>query len=486
MKVYLENTDKKYAVSDMLQLYFPQDKLEFSENPLNENKSINVFSSEKCGKYFYKAELYLNLGGTDTKKYEYQIENNEFKKSDVKYCIFKAFEKAYGKDLNPPWGILTGIRPSKNVCAMYDGGKTDDEISKILKDDYLVSDRKIKLVKEVAKNERRIIKNLKKDKISLYVSIPFCPTRCLYCSFISQSVAHAAKLFDPYINALFKEIEETAKIVKNYEIETVYIGGGTPTTLSAELISNLIKKLRSEFDLSKITEFTVEAGRPDTIDEEKLLALKENGVTRISINPQTMNDKTLKIIGRRHSADDITEKFNLARKVGFSHINMDLIAGLPKETLSDFKYSLDTVSSLNPDSITVHSLCVKHGSYLDEMFRRDEITKNTYASDMIDYAVSEMEKAGKVPYYMYRQKNMAGNLENIGFCNPGCECYYNIYIMQEVQTIVSLGAGGSTKLVSDESIERVFNVKEVSEYINRIDEMIDRKKRLLTTDKTEK
>lgn len=472
MKIYLENNDEKYAVRDMVQLYLPHQKLEFSSTPVSFEDHLNVSVKKANGEYFYNTELFF-----DKNAYNYNITKKDYSKSHIKYCLYKVFEKAFG--IKAPWGILTGIRPSKTVIQMAESGNSEDEITKILSSDYLVSDSKIKLVKMVAENEQRILKNLDKNKISLYVSIPFCPTRCLYCSFISQSIAFSARLVKPYLNALFKEIEETAKIISDYEIETVYIGGGTPTSLSAGDIRLLINKLKKEFNLKNVKEFTVEAGRPDTIDAEKLEALKECEVTRISINPQTMNDKTLKIIGRNHTSNDIREKFALARKMGFSHINMDLIAGLVGESTKDFKYSVNEIEKLNPESITVHSLCVKRGSYLDEKYGRNEITQNGFASEMIDYAADRITKSGKIPYYMYRQKNMAGNLENVGFCNKGCECLYNVYIMQEVQTIVSLGAGASTKLVGKDSIERVFNVKEVSEYINRIDEMIERKRKLL-------
>ena len=378
--------------------------------------------------------------------------------------------------MHPPWGILTGIRPSKNVITLNNEGKSFDEIFDVLKDEYCVTEKKANLAINVAKTEKRVLENFDKNKISIYVGIPFCPSRCLYCSFISQSIKFSSRLVKPYLDALFKEIEETAKLILGKEIETLYIGGGTPTTLSSDELEKLIDKLYKEFDLSNLKEFTVEAGRPDTIDEEKLRVLKNKGVTRISINPQTMNDKTLKLIGRNHTSQDIIEKFNLARKVGFNHINTDLIVGLPNETTLDFKHTLEEIKKLNPESVTVHSLSVKRGSYLDEKYTKGEIAKNAYVNEMIDLATAEMERCGKIPYYMYRQKNTAGNLENVGFCQKGHECLYNIYIMQEIQTIISLGAGGSTKIVTDKSIERVFNVKEVSEYINRIDEMIERKK----------
>ncbi len=472
MKIYLKNNNETYAISDMVRLYLPEEKLEFVYEKAEDENTINVTVENENGNYIYETEMFF---GGKTEKHSFK--KDEYSKFYIKLCLLNLLDKFF--KMHPPWGILTGIRPSKNVITLNSEGKSFEEISDILKDEYCVTEKKANLAISVAKTEKRVLKNFDKNKISIYVGIPFCPSRCLYCSFISQSIGFSSKLVEPYLDALFKEIEETAKLIKGREIETIYIGGGTPTTLSALQLERLIDKLYLEFDLSFIKEFTVEAGRPDTIDIEKLTVLKNNGVTRISINPQTMNDKTLKLIGRNHTADDITEKFKLARKVGFNHINMDLIAGLPNETTDDFKHTLDEIKKLNPESITVHSLSVKHGSYLDEKYSKGEITKNMFASDMIDLAVYEMEKMGKIPYYMYRQKNTAGNLENVGFCSENHECLYNIYIMQEIQTIISLGAGGSTKIVTDKSIERVFNVKEVSEYINRIDEMIERKKKAI-------
>lgn len=474
MKIYLKNNNETYAISDMVRLYLPEEKLEFANEKVEDENTISVVVENEDGKYIYETEIFY---GGKTKKHS--LKKDEYSKFYIKLCLLNLLDEFF--KMHPPWGVLTGIRPSKNVITMTEDGKSYEEIFDILKDEYCTDEKKANLAINVAKCEKRVLENFDKNKISIYVGIPFCPSRCLYCSFISQSIGFSSRLIEPYLDALFKEIEETAKLIEDKEIETVYIGGGTPTTLSALQLERLIDKLYKEFDLSCIKEFTVEAGRPDTIDIEKLKVLKNKKITRISINPQTMNDKTLKLIGRNHTANDIIEKFNLAREVGFNHINMDLIVGLPNETTSDFKHTLGEIKKLNPESITVHSLSVKRGSYLDEKYSKGEITKNAYANEMIDLAVEEMEKMGKIPYYMYRQKNTAGNLENVGFCNEGHECLYNIYIMQEIQTIISLGAGGSTKLVTDKSIERVFNVKEVSEYINRIDEMIERKRTLLKT-----
>lgn len=286
MKIYLKNNNETYAISDMVRLYLPEEKLEFVYEKAEDENTINVVVENENGKYTYETEIFF---GGKTEKYSFQ--KDEYSKFYIKLCLLNLLDKFF--KMHPPWGILTGIRPSKNVITLNSEGKSFEEISDILKDEYCVTEKKANLAISVAKCEKRVLENFDKNKISIYVGIPFCPSRCLYCSFISQSIGFSSKLVEPYLDALFKEIEETAKPIKGREIETIYIGGGTPTTLSALQLERLIDKLYLEFDLSFIKEFTVEAGRPDTIDIEKLTVLKNNGVTRISINPQTMNDKTL-------------------------------------------------------------------------------------------------------------------------------------------------------------------------------------------------
>ena len=381
-----------------------------------------------------------------------------------------------------PWGMLTGIRPAKMVRELIESGMDYDAVYSLFVNSYDVHPDKAKLAVDVAKKEMSLISDMNSNAVSLYIGIPFCPTRCLYCSFTSQSIKFSNTLVEPYMKSLFKEIE----YVKNYineshiPVETIYIGGGTPTALNEYNLSKLCDKISDSFDISKVKEYTVEAGRPDTITKEKLSILKSNSVSRISINPQTMNQRTLDIIGRRHTPQDIVNCYHMARDEGFNHINMDLIAGLPGETLSDFQHTLNSIKSLNPESVTVHTMSIKHGSYLDMNYSMYTPTAVSTVNSMLTAADKALRKLNKFPYYLYRQKNMLGNLENIGYCNSGSECLYNIYIMEEVQSIISLGAGGSTKVINGDNIERVFNVKEVSEYIKRIDEMIDRKKLLLT------
>lgn len=378
-----------------------------------------------------------------------------------------------------PWGILNGIRPVKIAMKLLNGGMSDDEVVAHFKNEYNATEDKARLTLGIAKVEKPIIDEMKPNGISLYVGIPFCPTRCLYCSFVTNSIFRSKSLIPQYLECLMREIEVSAEIVKEngQTIETVYIGGGTPTTLEANQLEMLIGKLYREFDLSNIKEFTVEAGRPDTINEDKLKTIKSFDIGRISINPQTMNEETLKIIGRNHTPKQIVEAYELARKCGIDVINMDIIAGLPGENLEMFKKTVSEVEALNPENTTVHTMSIKRSSRLREMLDEYDLTKGDEVSKMVDYARETLAKKGKYPYYLYRQKNMLGNLENIGYCTKGTESLYNIFIMEEVQTILALGCGGVTKTVDRETdrIERIFNVKEPKDYIERIDEMLERK-----------
>lgn len=378
-----------------------------------------------------------------------------------------------------PWGILNGIRPVKIAMKLLNGGMSETEAAEYFSKEYSASEDKARLAVSIAKAEKPIIDTMYPNGVSLYVGIPFCPTRCLYCSFVTNSVFRSKNLIPEYLNCLMREIEVAAEIVKEngQTVETVYIGGGTPTTLEANQLEMLIGKLFSTFDLSKIKEFTVEAGRPDTITEEKLRVIKNFDIGRISINPQTMNEETLKIIGRNHTPYEIVKANEMARKCGIDVINMDIIAGLPGESLEMFKKTVREVEALSPENTTVHTMSIKRSSRLREMLDEYDLTKGTEVSEMVDFAREEMEKRGKYPYYLYRQKNMLGNLENIGYCTKGTESLYNIFIMEEVQTIVALGCGGATKTVDRKTdrIERIFNVKEPKDYIERIDEMLKRK-----------
>lgn len=380
---------------------------------------------------------------------------------------------------NSPWGILTGIRPAKIATKLLLGGMSNSEAADYFVREYGTSVQKARLAVSVARAELPIRNSMYADGVSIYIGIPFCPTRCLYCSFVTCGTRQAAKLTDKYIEMLKREISYTAQILcKNCDrIETVYIGGGTPTTLNTKQLDELLTHIYTEFDLSSCREFTVEAGRPDTVTEDKLLVLKKHNVTRISINPQSMNSETLKIIGRAHTPEQIEEAFALARKCGFGNINMDVIAGLPGENIEMFKSTLNKVESLSPENTTVHVMSIKRSSRLHEYLDKYNLPSSEAVSDMVEFAYEFLGSVGKHPYYMYRQKNQLGNLENVGYSKQGFDSLYNIYIMEEIQSIISLGCGGVTKTVdkSLDKLERIFNVKEPQDYIERIDEMLKRK-----------
>ena len=380
----------------------------------------------------------------------------------------------------PKWGILTGVRPVK----LY--GRTVEEqgeeaASELFREKLLVSAEKTELARITWENEKKILDLSQRDSFSLYISIPFCPTRCSYCSFVSSSVEKAFRLIPRYVELLCEEIRRTAKIAEelHLRLQSVYFGGGTPTVLSAEQLSALLKAVRESFDLSGCREFTVEAGRPDTITAEKLLAMKTGGVTRVSVNPQTLNDEVLRAIGRKHTAAQTLSAFALAREQGFDNINMDLIVGLPKDTPESFRRTLDGVLDLGPESITVHTLALKRAARLNQ--EGEEAQSNAeVASEMLARADEMLPKTGYKPYYLYRQSRMVGNLENTGWAKPGYESLYNVFIMEECQSILACGAGAVTKLKDPDGsrIERIFNFKYPYEYIDRYEELMSRKERV--------
>ena len=391
-----------------------------------------------------------------------------------------------------PWGNLTGIRPTKIAMTMLESGKSGQEVAAFLRDERFVSDEKIELSIEIAKREREILSMLHyEDGYSLYIGIPFCPTTCLYCSFTSYPISVWRERVTDYLTALEKEMDAVAQIYRDKILDTVYIGGGTPTSLSAEELDRLLTKIRDTFDLSTVQEFTVEAGRADSITEEKLRVLHRHGVTRISVNPQTMKQETLRLIGRQHTVEQVVDAFHMAREVGFDNINMDIILGLPGETKEDVEATIEAIQVLAPDSLTVHSLAVKRASKLNQWTHENGVTAYNNTEETMQIAEIGARNMGMVPYYLYRQKNMSGNFENVGYSMVDKYGIYNILIMEEKQTIVALGAGSITKKVSRKTaedgsesvlIERCENVKEVAQYIERIDEMIERKRRLLISD----
>lgn len=401
----------------------------------------------------------------------------------LKRELYAVYSELTGKVL--PWGTLTGIRPTKIPYAMIENGTDDAGIIDNLVSEYLMSEAKARLSLAVAHREYELLSGLDyKDGYSLYVGIPFCPTTCLYCSFTSYPLSMWSARVDEYLDALYKELCFLGEQLKDRKLNTVYIGGGTPTTLLPYQLDRLIGCIEDNFDLGVVREFTVEAGRPDSIDVDKLKALKAHGIDRISVNPQTMNHSTLALIGRRHTTEQVREAFFTARECGFDNINMDLIVGLPGEGIDDVRHTLEEVAKLAPDSLTVHSLAIKRAAALNifrEAYSGYDI-ENT--EEIIELTHSFASQMGLEPYYLYRQKNMAGNFENVGYAKPGKAGVYNILIMEEKQSIWAAGANSQSKIVhrNPARVDRIENVKDVSEYIGRVGEMIDRKRRYIDAD----
>ena len=396
-------------------------------------------------------------------------------KKKVTKIVYDWLSKVTGRTL--AWGMLTGVRPTKLAMQKLEAGMSRKEVCTFLEQEYGVSHQKAELGIAIAEREKELLGRLDYEQgFSLYVGIPFCPSICSYCSFSSSPLAEWKDRVDDYLKALCQEIRALGERAEERKLNTIYIGGGTPTTLEPHQLERLLSEVEKCFDISHIKEYTVEAGRPDSITREKLAVIRKHPVTRISINPQTMNQKTLDIIGRRHTVEDIRKAFADARELGFDNINMDLIVGLPGEGIEEVEHTMQEVLSLDPDSITVHSLAIKRAARLN-LFK-DEYKEMTFTNNQRIMEMTEQyaAKAGMFPYYLYRQKNMKGNFENVGYAKPEKEGIYNILIMEEKQSILALGAGASTKFVMNDRIERAENVKDIKNYIERIDEMIERKK----------
>ncbi len=406
------------------------------------------------------------------------------RKKACELALGRAFYRAASRaaEVRPPWGILTGIRPVKLARMWLSAGKTPEETRELFEREYRVSPAKARLCLATASAEQRIVDLSRPESASFYFGIPFCPTRCLYCSFISQDVEKAARLVPDYVRLLCEEIAATGETAKRLglRIETVYMGGGTPTALSAEQLGQVLGAVNASFDLSHLREFTVEAGRPDTITREKLDAILAGGARRISINPQTLDDTVLRRIGRAHTAADVYRAFALARRAGVPCINMDLIAGLPGDSPEGFAHTLDAVLELSPEAVTVHTLAMKRASRLVTEWGGLWDAAGESVSGMLDTAAARLQAAGYAPYYLYRQKNTLGGLENVGFARPGSEGLYNVFIMDETHSVLAAGAGGVTKLRQPFGgrIERCFNFKYPYEYISRFGEILQRKKKV--------
>ena len=470
MKLIFRGHDFRYAVEQSLLAFFPDQRPVYG----GEDADTAVVALS-AGPRLHTAATTLTVGGRTARGVS-RMEipagldaygQERLKQRIVKLSFFKAARELTG--VTPAWGALTGIRPAKLAAGLLEEGKSERETERILRDTYFVSPARRRLCIQCAQAGLEAKRGLAPEEISLYVGIPFCPTRCAYCSFVSNSVEKSFHWIEPYLEALFAEIDSAAEMVRDLglRVKSFYMGGGTPTTLSAGQMDRLLGRLGEAFDLGGIVESTVEAGRPDTITREKMAVLRRNGVTRVSVNPQSMEDHVLNAIGRRHSAGDIRRAMELVDQAGFPHVNMDLIAGLPEDTPEGFRRSLDEVIGFGTDNVTVHTLSLKKGSRIT--LEGTRIPTVEEVADMLDYADPALRQAGFGPYYVYRQKYMSGSFENAGWCRAGGTGWYNIYIMEELHSILSLGAGGSTKMVDParSRIERVFNLKYPQEYVQR-------------------
>ena len=481
--VQLNKRDFEYDIHSLIRAFYPgMDVPVYQEEEPHpegwEKKLVVDYQPDKITLVFQDSD------GQILAKREQQVEyeaDRKATKNVLKSMLYELLRDYTGQDL--PWGNLTGIRPTKIPMALLEQGWKNTEIADYMRKTYYTSNEKTALSIMIANRERHILKDINyEDGYSLYVGIPFCPSICLYCSFSSSPLSVWKNKVDTYLDALCKEIEACARIYRNRKLDTIYMGGGTPTTLEPYQMDRLLTKIEDCFDRSYLKEFTVEAGRPDSITREKLEVLRKHGISRISINPQTMNQSTLDIIGRRHTVEQTVEAFHLARELGFDNINMDLIVGLPGEEYEQVEHTMKEVTALDPDSITVHSLAVKRAARLN-MFK-DQYKEMTFTNNqqIMEMTARYAYQAGHSPYYLYRQKNMAGNFENVGYAKPDSAGIYNILIMEEKQSILALGAGATSKKVSGELIERTENVKDIKNYVERIDEMIERKRLLMETD----
>ena len=506
--VHMKGHDYSYEIYEILTIYYPREKIcvlnSIDEIP-DDSMLITSSVKEEDGKIEFTSSLFYCNKGKKVKKQEYiftdePIEDSSYKeeaqaldkaylkkeiKHGVKVSLFMMFRIYTGIEI--PWGVLVGIRPTKIVNDLKRKGLTSYEIYKELKEKYIIRDDRIKLVTEVSDNSYNII-NKDKKNVSLYIGIPFCPTRCVYCSFASYPITKFEDYVPKYLDALNYEIKTIGDFINsNFNIDTIYIGGGTPTSLNNKDFSHFLDSITNNININNVNEFTVEAVRPDTINAEKLKYMIDSGVNRISINPQTMNDSTLKRVGRNHTVNEIIEKYHLARDMGFKNINMDMIIGLMGENIEHVKNTVKSILDLSPENITVHTMALKRASKLKEKLIEDRDSESSLSilksidrdniEGMMDYVYSNMKKAEYIPYYMYRQKHMVGNLENVGYAKKGFECIYNIQMIEEKETIIGLGADSVTKMVflDENRIERFANKKDLDGYINTIEANTDKK-----------
>lgn len=484
LAVRLNKPQFEYDIHSIVKAFYPAETVKVFEEGTKDFESDG--DNPSIAIWFEERAIRVNLSGTEHEAVLSRPEERPIVKNELKQLLYRVLSAYTGKEL--PWGTLTGIRPTKIAMQFLEENApgtqnpmTDADILSYMQETYYCSEEKALLAIDIAKREKRILADIHYEKgYSLYIGIPFCPTTCLYCSFTSFPIFFWKDRVGEYLTALEKEIDFVREACQDKILDSVYIGGGTPTTLEPEELRRLLSKVRASFDFSQVKEFTVEAGRADSITRDKLRVLKEFGVTRISVNPQTMNQETLNIIGRRHTVEQVEEAFRLTREEGFTNINMDLILGLPGETKEHVERTMEAVTRLCPDSLTVHSLAIKRASRLSLWIEENGIETLHNTDETMEIAAEGAARMNMKPYYLYRQKNMSGNFENVGYATEGNYGIYNILIMEEKQTIMALGAGTISKAVyPDGRIERCDNVKDVALYIEKIDEMIDRKRKLL-------
>ncbi len=462
------------SIRNMVLLYYPCETFSEKETGADDSDSLTVKLS-RLGDGTLEAEVTLQKDGTEYFSREREADISEklgifgMEKTLVGRAFLKCAEKAFERI--PPFGILSGVRPAKLVLPYVDGTSRDfDKLVRVFHDTYLTSEEKARLICTVASREKKLMNDLPKKSASLYISVPFCPTRCKYCSFVSVSTKRLLSMMPDYVEKVTAEIEKLSLLIKHLDIPiiSVYVGGGTPSILTEEQSARLLETVNVSFDLSHLREFTYEAGRPDTVTEGKLRVLRNYGVDRVSINTQTANDEVLRGVGRMHTFGDYLEAMEKARKVGFKTVNTDLIAGLPGESVESFCESVKKVIDAKPENITVHSLSMKRSSEYKTGKSFEFTEKTLLASDMLSFAENTLSSFGYSPYYIYRQKNTVGNLENVGFSLDGHDGIYNICMMEELHSVFSVGAGAVTKLVSPDSshIERLFNHKYPYEYLS--------------------
>lgn len=460
--------DYGYHTQKIAIIFFPMEKIQF-DTPDN----IEIITTEEGDTLTADVKVYSRRQTASC-----TVRENEDRAMALSLLLYGVLSELTG--FRPPWGVLYGVRPARLMHA-----KTEllgEEDAKAFFSQSLVQENKIDLTVSVMHRENRIIALSQPHSFSLYVSIPFCPSRCSYCSFVSHAIENTHKLIEDYVELLCRELTEKAAVAKQLglRLETIYFGGGTPTTLSAEQLDKLLTTIEQHFDLSTLREYTVEAGRPDTVTEAKLQTLLHHYVGRISINPQSFNDEVLRAIGRKHTVQQVYDAFALARSMGFDNINMDFIAGLNNDTLPSFQNSVNSAVALGAESVTVHNLALKSAAYLVTENEYFDNSRRYLAADMMDYSYQRLSASGYYPYYMYRQSKSLGNLENCGWCKEGKECLYNVFMMDETHTVLAAGAGAVTKLVDRPGgrLERIYNYKYPYEYLNHFDTVLERQTKI--------